>query len=170
MIENQVMVYIIISTGVDADRGFFPNPSTRGSYLSLERAREELDRLITEEKDELDDRYDKEDRGENYWEMYQDGYAADLFSRLEILPSQLMDAPENPMQVKKPHTARLPDGSVATSFQITYRQDNGEKGYFYIMAENSMSAVVKFQMQTRYSEEDVLSVDVWDGVIRRPCI
>lgn len=89
MAENQVMVYTIVSTGADADRGFFPNPSTRGSYLSLKRAKEELERLVIEEKDELDDRYDKEDRGEDYWEMFQDGYAAALFSRLEILSSEL---------------------------------------------------------------------------------
>lgn len=89
MAENQIMVYTIVSTGADADRGFFPAPSTRGSYLSLVLAREELERLIIEEKDELDDRYDKEERGEDYWEMFQDGYAAALFSRLEILPSEL---------------------------------------------------------------------------------
>ncbi len=89
MAENQTMVYTIVSTGVDADRGFFPDPSTRGSYLSLVRAREELERLVIEEKDELDDRYDKEDRGEDYWEMFQNGYAAALFSRLEILSSEL---------------------------------------------------------------------------------
>ncbi len=89
MAESQMMVYTIVSTGVDVDRGFFPNPSTRGSFLSETRAREELDRLIAEEKDELDDRYDKEDRGEDYWEMYRDGYAAALFSRLEILASEL---------------------------------------------------------------------------------
>lgn len=89
MAENQVKVYTIVSTGADADRGFFPDPSTRGSYLSLKRAREELERLVIEEKDELDDRYDKEDRGEDYWEMYQDGYAAALFSRLDILSSEL---------------------------------------------------------------------------------
>lgn len=89
MAEKQMTVYTIVSTGVDADRGFFPDPSTRGSYLSPERAREELERLIAEEKDELDDRYDKEDRGEDYWEMFRDGYAAALFSRLEILSSEL---------------------------------------------------------------------------------
>lgn len=89
MAENQIMVYTIVSTGADADRGFFPDPSTRGSYLSLVLAREELERLIIEEKDELDDRYDKEERGEDHWEMFQDGYAAALFSRLEILSSEL---------------------------------------------------------------------------------
>lgn len=89
MAENQITIYTIVSTGADADRGFFPDPSTRGSYLSPVRAREELERLIIEEKDELDDRYDKEERGEDYWEMFQDGYAAALFSRLEILSSEL---------------------------------------------------------------------------------
>lgn len=89
MAEEQVMVYTIVATGADADRGFFPDPGTRGSYLSIERAREELERLITEGKDELDERYDKENRGENFWEMYQDGYAAALFSRLDILTSEL---------------------------------------------------------------------------------
>lgn len=82
-------VYTIVATSVDTDRASFPDPEAKGSFLSPVRAREELERLIAEEKETLDDRYDKEDRGEDYWEAYMDGYAAALFSRLDILSSEL---------------------------------------------------------------------------------
>lgn len=89
MSNEQMMIYTIVSTGIDTDRGFFPDPSARGSYLSQARAREELERLIIEEKKELDDNYNAEDRGEDFWEAYEEGYAAARFSRLEILTSAL---------------------------------------------------------------------------------
>lgn len=94
-----ITIYTIIRTGADADHGSFLDPTPEGSYLSLERAKLALEKLITAEKEELDNRYDCEERGENYWEAYQDGYAAALFSRLEILRSPLMpssdgDVPE----------------------------------------------------------------------------
>lgn len=85
------MIYTILSTGADADRGFFPDPDTQGSYFSLKRAREELARLVEDEKGELDERYNCEERSDDCWEMYMDGYAAGCFSRIEIVTSQLKD-------------------------------------------------------------------------------
>lgn len=87
----ETKIYTIVSTGVDVDRGFFPNPTAHGSYLSLKRAKEEMAQLIEAEMDELDDRYNQEDRSDTYWEMYMEGYANSLFVRIEILSSQLMD-------------------------------------------------------------------------------
>ena len=88
--ENQsIMIYTIVYTAADADRGKFINPEVRGSYLSLASAHRELERQIAEEKAALDSRYDCEDRGRDYWEMYQDGYAAAGFSRIEILAAPL---------------------------------------------------------------------------------
>lgn len=86
---TELTVYTIIRTGADADRGSFPAPMTEGSFLSPLRARAELQKLICAEKEGLDGRYDCEDQDENRWEMYQGGYAAGLFSRLEILTSKL---------------------------------------------------------------------------------
>lgn len=86
-------VYTIVRTGVDVDRGSFPGPAAEGSFFSPLRARKELQRLVCAEKEELDDRYDCEDQDEDHWEMYQDGNAAALFVRLEILPSKLTLTP-----------------------------------------------------------------------------
>ena len=82
-------VYCILYSMVDADRALFPDPEIRGCYLSLSEAQKEMERLIEEEKAKLDDRYDCEERYGDHWEMYQDGYAASLSSRIEILASDL---------------------------------------------------------------------------------
>lgn len=87
--QKSPMVYTIVYAAADSDKGSYLISEARGSYLSLAFAREELARQITEEKAELDGRYDCEDRGEDRWEMYQDGYAAAAFSRLEILATEL---------------------------------------------------------------------------------
>lgn len=85
----EIPVYTIVRTGTDSDRGLFPGPQTEGSFLSLRRARAELKKMIEAEKDELDDRYDSMECGEDHWEAFQDGYAAALFTRLEIVSSNL---------------------------------------------------------------------------------
>lgn len=82
-------IYTIVQTGADMDRADFPEPAARGSYLSLHSARERLAELAEEEKAELDSRYDTERLEEDWWEIYQDGYASGCFRRLEILPSVL---------------------------------------------------------------------------------
>ena len=84
-----VTVYTIVRTGADADRGCFPPPQAEGSYLSPQRAETELQKLVKAEKEDLDSRYDSEEAGEDYWEAFQDGYAAALFTRLEIVTSEL---------------------------------------------------------------------------------
>lgn len=93
--EAEVTVYTIVRSGVDVDRGSFPTPTAEGSFFSLLRAKAELQKLICAEKEELDDRYDCEAQDEEFWEMYQDGNAAALFSRLEILSSKLALTPND---------------------------------------------------------------------------
>ncbi len=92
---KEVKVYTIIRTGVDAERGHFPEPQSEGSFLSFLRAKAELQKLVIAEKDELDGRYDCEEYDENYWEAYQDGYATALSTRLEIISSELHLTPED---------------------------------------------------------------------------
>ena len=83
------VVYTIVYDAADSDKGGYPSSEARGSYLSLASAREELERQILEEKAELDSRYDCEERNGDHWEMYQDGYAAAVYSRLQILTTVL---------------------------------------------------------------------------------
>lgn len=95
LMSESVTVYTIVRTGADADQGFFPEPSQGGSFLSQRRARMELQRLIREERAHLSSRYDTEEQGEDYWEASHSGYAAALFSRLEILTSELYQPPRD---------------------------------------------------------------------------
>ena len=82
-------VYTIIRTGCDADHGSFPEPMSEGSFIFREKAIKELDRLIAEERKVLNPRLNNEARGETWWEMNEDGYAAANYTRLEILESEL---------------------------------------------------------------------------------
>ena len=88
-----IEIYTLVSTGVDTDRGYFPAPEAKGSYLSMERARMELNKLVNAEKKELDSRYDGEERSEDHWEAFDKEYAGGLFSRIEILTSELTLSP-----------------------------------------------------------------------------
>lgn len=94
-VYRRIRLYTIVRTGADADRGYFSDPQSEGSFLSLPRAQMEFQRLVEAEKNELDSRYDSEEQGEEYWEAYQEGYAAALFSRLEILSSDLLITPDD---------------------------------------------------------------------------
>ena len=87
--DSKTAVHTIVQTAADADHGFFPDPFARGSYFSIDRARERLAELIAEEKKTLSSRYDKEELSEDCWEAYEDGNAAALFVRIEILSSEL---------------------------------------------------------------------------------
>ncbi len=84
-----MQIYTIVRTAIDEDRGFLPDPAIEGSYCSRTRALTNLERLIKAEKEELDERYNCENRGEDFWEMYSDGYYSSLFSRIEVLASEL---------------------------------------------------------------------------------
>lgn len=83
-------IYTIVRTGVDVDRGSFPGPAAERSFFSPLQAKKELQRLVCAEKEDLDGRYDCEKQDEDHWEMYQDGNAAALFIRLEVVPSELI--------------------------------------------------------------------------------
>lgn len=87
-------VYTIVQTGVNVDLGYFPDPIAWGSYSSIDLAREQLARLIAAKKETLNNCYDKEERTEDCWEAYADGYATACFVRIEILTSSLVPAPK----------------------------------------------------------------------------
>ncbi len=90
--EQRVQLYTIIRSGADADRGIFTDPYPEGSYFFHERARDELARLVEEELKTLSESYDKIEEGDDFWEAYEDGYAAAHFTRLEIVTSELVDS------------------------------------------------------------------------------
>lgn len=83
------MIYTIVQTAVDTDRGFFPDPFAWESYCSIDQARERLAELIEEEKKNLDSRFDAEKQSDDCWEVYAADYAAAHFLRIEILTSEL---------------------------------------------------------------------------------
>ena len=80
--EEMVTIYTIIHATPQQIVG-------RGSYQTLAAARKELENQISAEKKLIPADYDCEEQGEDFWEMYQDGYAAAAFSRLEIVPAML---------------------------------------------------------------------------------
>lgn len=86
-------IYTIIHTGVDADRGSFPNPDALGSYSSLAQAQKALRLLVEQEKETRDFHCDEESYQEEYddtyWEAYENGYAAANFSRFDIVTTQI---------------------------------------------------------------------------------
>ena len=61
----------------------------RGSYQTLAAARKELEKQIRAEREVVPVDYDCEEQGEDFWERYQDGFAAAAYSRLEIVPVML---------------------------------------------------------------------------------
>ena len=96
--KSAITIYSIVRTAIDTDRGFFPDPAAMGSYLSRERAHNELRRLVAEEKLTLDaERYNAQDSGEDYWEAYQKDSAASCSVRLEILVSEITLTPADNM-------------------------------------------------------------------------
>jgi len=85
-------IFTIVTTGADADQGYFQDPTPAGSYFSPSRARAELLRLVAEEIETLDtSRYDTEEQSDTVWYAYLVGYAAARFVRIEIVTSLLMD-------------------------------------------------------------------------------
>ena len=58
-------------------------------------ARNELERLVAAEKENMEipfskDQY-REEYGDDFWEAYQDGYAAGWFTRYDIIESPLYE-------------------------------------------------------------------------------
>ena len=80
--EEMITIYTIIHITPQRMVG-------RGSYQTLAAARRELEKQIQAEKESAPADYDCEEQGEDFWEMYQDGFAAAAFSRLEIVPAML---------------------------------------------------------------------------------
>ena len=87
--DRQMQAYSIVHSAADADRGCFPSPEILGTYLSKDQARVAMSLLILEEKRLLSPRYDTVEEDTDKWEAFQNGYAAALYSRFEIVPSQL---------------------------------------------------------------------------------
>ncbi|MBR2895031.1 MAG: hypothetical protein IKC03_05160 [Oscillospiraceae bacterium] len=89
--ENSITIYTIIHAASSAENGMVICSTARGSYLSLAAARRELKKQITAERKLIPEDYDCEESGEDFWEVYQDGFAAAAYSRLEIVPAMLYD-------------------------------------------------------------------------------
>ena len=81
-LEEMITIYTIVHAMPQQMVG-------RGSYQILAAARRELEKQIQAEKKVVPTDYDCEELGEDFWEMYQDGFAAAAFSRLEIVPAML---------------------------------------------------------------------------------
>ena len=85
--------YTIVHSWADADQGEFPSPSGAATFTDREKARAELNRLVTEEKENMEIPFSKElyreEYGDDFWEAYRDGYAAGWFTRYEIIESPL---------------------------------------------------------------------------------
>ena len=86
-------IHTIVMTSANADHGLFQDPTPNGSYLSFEEAQHRFEELIAKEKSNLSSRYNTEKREETVWEMYEDGYAAACFVRIEIVTSEIEDWP-----------------------------------------------------------------------------
>ncbi len=86
------MIYTIVQTAADADRGFFPDPFAWESYYSIDQARKRLAKLIAKEKRNLDSRFDTENLSDYCWEVCEADYAAAHFLRIEILSSEMSPA------------------------------------------------------------------------------
>lgn len=82
-------IYTIIHAASNAENGCFAVSTARGSFLSLAAARREFEKQIAQERQLIPSDYDCEERSENFWTMYQDGFAAAAYSKLEIVPTIL---------------------------------------------------------------------------------
>lgn len=80
--EELITIYTIIHATPQQMAG-------RGSYQTLDAARKELEKQIQAEKKVVPAEYDCEEHGEDFWEVYQDGFAAAAYTRLEIVPAML---------------------------------------------------------------------------------
>ena len=98
--QGKLLVHIVIfqpsrshERAILTDQGEFPSPSGVATFTDREKARAELNRLVTEEKENMEIPFSKElyreEYGNDFWEAYRDGYAAGWFTRYEIIESPL---------------------------------------------------------------------------------
>lgn len=80
--QEMITIYTIVHSTPQQMAG-------RGSYQTLTAARRELEKQIQAEKKVVPAEYDCEEQGEDFWEVYQDGFAAAAYTRLEIVPAML---------------------------------------------------------------------------------
>lgn len=90
-----IIIYTIVHTSAYADHGSFPPAYAIGSFFSSDLAHEDLINLVEAEKESMEipfpsEQY-REESGDDFWEAYQDGYAAGWFTRFEIISSELRD-------------------------------------------------------------------------------
>lgn len=86
-------IYTIVHTWADADQGEFPTPAGMASFTDEQEAQGELERLVAEEKENMEMTFSGEEYceecGDAFWEAYRDGYAAGWFTRYEVVKSPL---------------------------------------------------------------------------------
>ena len=88
--QNQTAtIYTILYVSSDAEEGEFIVSKSTGAYLTLDAARKELAKQIEAKKKIIPNNYDCEEQGDDFWTMYQDGFAAAAYSKLEIVPTIL---------------------------------------------------------------------------------
>ena len=87
--DKTATIYTILYVSSDAEEGEFIVSKSMGAYLTLDAARKELAKQIAARKKTIPANYDCEERGDNFWTMYQDGFAAAAYSKLEIVPTTL---------------------------------------------------------------------------------
>ena len=87
--DKTTTIYTILYVSSDAEDGDFIVSKSTGAYLTLDAARKELAKQIEARRAAIPDNYDCEERGENFWTVYQDGFAAAAYSKLEIVPTTL---------------------------------------------------------------------------------
>ncbi len=87
--DKTATIYTILYVSSDTEEGEFIVSRSTGAYLTLDAARKELERQIATKRVALPDNYDCEERDENSWSAYQDGFAAAAYAKLEIVPTTL---------------------------------------------------------------------------------
>ena len=87
--DKTATIYTILYVSSDAEDGDFIVSKSTGAYLTLDAARKELAKQIEARRAAIPNNYDCEERGDNFWTMYQDGFAAAAYSKLEIVPTIL---------------------------------------------------------------------------------
>lgn len=87
--QKKIMVYTIVASNIDVENGIYFESKAKGSSLSLEWARAELNRLTEMKKLELDSSYDMEHRDSDFWEMFESGNFTGRLARIEIITSEM---------------------------------------------------------------------------------